>query len=362
MMPRPINRESGSSPCAPCSFRRLHLPLFLAVLFTLSFSLFPPELEAQEDQSYAEMRTEVVRLFQEEAFAEAATILERALDEYPGHLLANTTNLAIMRVSMGDPEGAVEALIYGLDRDHFYSRYAFLGEFWASVRDTSSWEEFQARNEMARARAQTEVRPRLEVSLPEGYDPALRYPLFIALHGGGENVDVFIPEWTSPLLRKEFIVAFPQSTQLVAMNGYNWTEDVGRSLREIREAYQQVVDAYSVNQEQVLVGGFSSGGVASLEVVLQDALPVKGFVALCPGMPEAFTPESVREARDRGIRGTILTTEMDGRVEQQRRIDEVLTQEGLPHEFHITPNIGHWYPEDLGERIDRAIAHIRGEM
>jgi len=33
---------------------------------------------------------------------------------------------------------------------------------------------------------------------------------------------------------------------------------------------------------------------------------------------------------------------------------------GLVHEFHINPEIGHWYPEDLAERIDRAIAHIRG--
>jgi hypothetical protein len=49
---------------------------------------------------------------------------------------------------------------------------------------------------------------------------------------------------------------------------------------------------------------------------------------------------------------------MDGRLDQQRRMDEILTQEGLPHEFYVTPNIGHWYPEDLSERIDRAINHI----
>lgn len=206
--------------------------------------------------------------------------------------------------------------------------------------------------------ALVDVRPRLEVSLPEGYDPARRYPLFIALHGGGENIDMFMPEWRSPLLQREFIVAFPQSTQLVAMNGYNWTEDIPFTLQEVRDAYDQVLRDYSVDREQVLVGGFSSGGVASLEVVLRDALPVRGFVVLCPAMPDGFTPERVREARDRGIRGTLLTTEMDGRLDQQRRMDAILTQEGLPHEFSVTPNIGHWYPKDLSERIDRAINQI----
>jgi predicted esterase len=346
-----------------CAFRHpdSFLQAFLLTAISLFLALALPQRGRAQERSYEEMRAEVVQLFQAESFEAAAAILEEALDEYPSHLLANTTNLAIMRVSMGDPEGAVEVLFYGLDHDHFYSKYAFLGEFWAPVREASAWGEFRARNEMARARAQTEVRPRLEVSLPAGFDPDRRYPLFIALHGGGENLDVFIPEWTSPLLRREFIMAFPQSTQLVAMNGYNWTEDVGKSLREIQKAYQEVVEAYPVDEEQVLVGGFSSGGVASMEIVLRNALTVRGFVALCPGMPEAFTPESVRAARDRGIRGTILTTEMDGRVEQQRRMDEVMTEEGLPHEFHITPNIGHWYPDDLGERIDRAIAHIRQE-
>jgi hypothetical protein len=50
---------------------------------------------------------------------------------------------------------------------------------------------------------------------------------------------------------------------------------------------------------------------------------------------------------------------MDGRIDQQRRMAEIMEQVDLPHEFHVTPNVGHWYPDDLGGRIDRAIAHIR---
>ena len=37
-----------------------------------------------------------------------------------------------------------------------------------------------------------------------------------------------------------------------------------------------------------------------------------------------------------------------------------MAEEGLPYEFSVTPNIGHWYPDDFAERLDRAIAHIRG--
>ncbi len=42
-----------------------------------------------------------------------------------------------------------------------------------------------------------------------------------------------------------------------------------------------------------------------------------------------------------------------------REIRQAYEEMGRPHEFYITPDVGHWYPDDLGERIDRAVAHIR---
>ena len=65
-------------------------------------------------------------------------------------------------------------------------------------------------------------------------------------------------------------------------------------------------------------------------------------------------------ARNRGVRGTILTTEMDPRVGDQRDMVSVMEREGLPHEFIVAPNTGHWYPADLAERIDQALRHITG--
>lgn len=315
-------------------------------------------IQAQE-RSYGEMRAEVVQLYGEERFADAAALLRDALELYPDHMTANCVNLALMYVRLGETGESMKALAYGLDHDIWFGKYTFLDPTWDPLKEDSGWAVFQARNEEAKARAQLLVEPRLEVRLPEGYDPERAYPLFLALHGGGENVDVFMPNWTSPVLAGEFIVAYPQSTQLVAMNGYNWTEDMDLSLREIREAFDEVVRQYSVDTDRVLVGGFSSGGVSALEVVLRNPLPVRGFVVLCPAIPDKFSPEAVRAARDRGIRGTLLTTEQDGRVDQQTRMVEIMKAEGLPHEFFIAPNTGHWFPDDFAARLDRAIAHIR---
>ena len=335
-------------------------PVVTFVLFFLVWLLpfLATSAEAQE-RSYREMRAEVVQLYTQERFAEAAEILEGALDLYPDNVMANSFNLALMRLRLGEYDRGIEALEYGLDHGIWYGDYQLLGEDWDPLKERPGWNAFEGRNAEAKAVEQAQVEGRLEVVVPDGYLPSRRYPVFIALHGGGENIDAFMPEWTSPVLREEFIVVFPQSTQLVAMNGYNWTNDIDLSLREIRDAYDEVVRTLPVDTDEVMVGGFSSGGVASLEVALKDVLPVRGFVALCPAMPENFTAEAVMAAKERGVRGTLLTTEMDGRVEEQRRMAEIMEEVGLPHEFYITPNVGHWYPDDLGERIDRAVAHIR---
>ncbi len=331
--------------------------LLLAVSSFLSGSR-PHPLEAQV-RTYQEMRAEVVELYGQERFSEAAEILESALELYPDHLMANCINLALMNVRMGILDGAIEALNHGLDHGIWYGKYTFLDPTWDPMKEHPGWAAIEERVENAKTLAAASVEPRLEVVLPDAYDPSRPYPLFLALHGGGENVDLFMPHWKSPLLGREFIVAFPQSTQLIAMDGYNWTEDVSLSLREIRKAYDQVVRDYQVDRDQVIVGGFSSGGVASLEVVLKDVLPVQGFVVLCPAKPEDLSPDEIAAASRRGVRGTLLTTEMDGRLDQQREMADIMKKQGLPLVLHVSPDIGHWYPEDLAERIDEAISHIR---
>jgi predicted esterase len=309
--------------------------------------------------TFPQMRAHIGKLYEQKRYAEAAVILEKALTFFPDHLLANTYNLAFMFVQLEEYERALKALEYGLDNGIWFNKYAFLNDMWNPLKETDGYEAFAERNEAKRQEAQKGVKPKLEVLVPEGYDKSKKYPLFIALHGGSENIDVFKPQWTSNMLKDEFILVYPQSGQIVSMDGYSWTEDTEQAKKEIRQAYDKVIRDYSVDTFQVIIGGFSSGGVASLEVVLGNTIPVIGFVVLCPARPNDFTAEKIAEAQKRGIRGTLLTTEMDPRLPDQKKMAEIMKTMELPHEFIITPNTGHWYPEGLDKKIDAAISHIR---
>jgi acetyl esterase/lipase len=179
----------------------------------------------------------------------------------------------------------------------------------------------------------------------------------VALHGGGETVAALKPNWVSPRLQAEFIIAWVQSSQVASMTGFHW-EDEDRTRRDLQAAYTEVVATYPVDPDRVIVGGFSSGGFASLVTAFHRTLPVRGFVALCPEVPASLTDDDIAAAVKRGLRGSLLTTELDHRVAAQRALAERWKKAGLDAELAVTPNIGHWFPKDFAEQLDRAIGRI----
>jgi predicted esterase len=313
---------------------------------------------AQTFSSYQDMRKQVGELFQQKDYEKAAGILELHLESFPEHVKANSYNLALMYVMLKDFPNSLKALGYGLDHGIWFGKYDFFAEIWNPLKQAKGYDIFMKNNDGLWQEAQKSVKPKLEIKVPEDFSVEKSYPLFIALHGGNENLETFVPRWTSYLLQKDFIVAYPQSSQLVSMNGFSWSEDEDLTLKEIRMAYEAMTEKYSIDAERIVIGGFSSGGQASLSAVLHDTVPVAGFVVLCPPRPEDFDLPGVEAMQKRGIRGTILTTEMDPRLKDQEAMSDLMKSAGLQLEFIVTPNTGHWYPDDLAEKIDSGLMHV----
>ncbi len=314
--------------------------------------------DAPPSETYDAMRARVLELYQQQDYAGAREVLRGALERYPDHLRANAYNLALVCAPLGRLEEGIAALERAVDAGHWFGVHGFAHELWDPYRKLEAFQRVLSRSEARMAAAQASARPERFVVTPAGYDPQRRYPLFIALHGGMSNVARFRPYWTSPRMERDFIVAYLQSSQLVAPEAYSWTEEMSLTLAELRAAFDTLRTEYAVEPGRTIVGGFSSGGVAALEVALADVIPVAGFISLCPARPEDLTADRVASAKARGVRGVLITTEMDDRLEGQRQMAAVFEAAGLPHRFEVTPDIGHWFPDDLAARIDRAIAFI----
>jgi predicted esterase len=273
--------------------------------------------------------------------------------------LANAYNLVTCYAFQGQPEKAIQALQYGLDHGIWYGTWDFEADLWEPVKTLGAFQTIQARSQACLADAQAQAKPELTVATPQGFDPSQVYPLFIALHGGGETVQDFQPHWTSPRLQSEFILALPQSGRVVSMTGFSWLGEE-QDRRELAAHWENLQADYRIDSNRVLVGGFSAGGHQAISLLLDEVqtVPARGFIALCPPLPQNGTPEAAARMANRGQRGALFTTEMDGRVAAQRELAAILQAAGFPLRFEVTPDLGHWYPPDLPEKIDRAIDFI----
>jgi predicted esterase len=310
-------------------------------------------------KTYQEMRKHLGELYLQEKYSDAADLLLWARDAFPDYLFNNTYNLTLMYASTEQYEKGIEALQYALDRGIWFAPYFFENELWSPLKEQEGFDRIREQTEAYKKAAQGKAKPELLILTPGQFDPEKKYPLFVALHGGSENIEVFKDRWMSKIMSEEFITAYPQSSQVISMNGYWWHEDVELTKKEIAEAYHKVVSEYPVDTDNVIIGGFSSGGLAALEVVLSNTIPVAGFIALCPDRPESFNNVKVSEAKKRGVRGVLITAEQDERHAMHEEMVEIFEKEGLPCQCIVMPDIGHTYPEDLDKKIDQAIDHIR---
>ena len=124
-------------------------PRLLALLALVACA--NPDPQEGPTRTYLEMREEVVDLYGQERFSEAAEILEAALDDYPDNLMANCVNLALMNVRMESLDGALDALAYGLDHGIWYGKYTFLDPIWEPMKEHVGWEAIEERIEEAKA-------------------------------------------------------------------------------------------------------------------------------------------------------------------------------------------------------------------
>jgi predicted esterase len=331
--------------------------VILAIILIPLTLASPQAQEKREFGTYKEMREYLGELFRQEKYAEAASLLESVLDRFPDNVVANTYNLALARLSLGDTEKTVQALEEGHRRGIFYGIWSFAAKQWEPLKGLPRFEAVIKENQARVAEAQKKASMKIEVATPADYDPGKKCPLFIALHGGGESIADFKPSWTSSRLRGEFITAYIQSSQVASMTGFHW-QDLAITRKELETAYRQTLGQYPVDTNRVIIGGFSSGGFGSLAVALKKYLPVRGFVVLCPEVPTTISEEDILASQTRGLRGSLLTTEADNRVEQQRALINRLEKSGLAVDFHLTPAIGHWYPKDFEALLDNAIGFI----
>ena len=317
-------------------------------------------LPEEQFSDYMSLRKRVVELFTEKKYTPAASLLKQSLTQFPERAHANLFNLAHCAMMLQDYEKSIYWLEEAHRRSIFFGIWDFEDELWQPLSGFPRFNDFKKENSKKIQEAQSQASMKLELVKPTTYNPEQAFPLFIALHGGGENIEGFKPHWTSQKLQQEYIVAYVQSSQVATMQGFHWQDDEV-SQKDLSKAYDQIRELANVDPNRVIIGGFSSGGYGSLRAVMSNVVPASGFVVLCPVPPEVPDQPTLLSLKKRGVKGSLLTGRIDPRLEQQKSFVKALNDQQVPVKLVVIPSMGHWYPENLGSLIDNALDDISNQ-
>lgn len=203
-----------------------------------------------------------------------------------------------------------------------------------------------------------------QIHLPKDYDPTKKYPLFIALHGDGLCSIEEFSEYFKPdaFIEKGYIFAYLQSSQTECHQGYGWCYDIEVARKDIRKCYNDIINDYPVDVDKVIIGGFSGGAIASVDIVMSDTIPVEGFICLSPEeTTDAFTNENVRLAVKRGVKGVFMEGEKVLPIEDEDKMMKAFDDEGLEYKYYIHKGIGHAVPNDINDKLIEVLNFIESK-
>lgn len=227
------------------------------------------------------------------------------------------------------------------------------------LKEDSRYIELKNKNDLLLRKASEEAEFKYEVHLPDNYIQGKRYPLFIALHGDPGNIGEFSEYWKpDEFIKKDFIFVYVQSSQLYHHNGFSWTINPLISRNDIKECYNLILRKYSIDEKCVIIGGFSGGAITALDITFANVIPIKGFIGIGPDFPKSFTKENVKLAVERGVRGIFMEGEIIIPLEEQEEMIKVFEEVDLSYEFYVNKGIGHAIPQDLPDKLNKALSFI----
>ena len=183
--------------------------------------------------------------------------------------------------------------------------------------------------------------------VPEYYDPAQRYPLVVAMHGGSGNGGAFLWSWVREARTRGIVVIAPTA------KGATW------SLMEpevdgpnIDRMVDQVAADWNIDVNRLLLTGMSDGGTFTYVLGLRGGCR---FTHLAP-IAAAFHPMMLGFAdaeRVRGLPVRIVHGAQDWMFppEMAQGAERALQQAGADVSYREIADLSHTYPRDENAAI-----------
>jgi len=320
-----------------------------------------PEVEGfgakMKQLSFGELTDQMMNLYRESKYADALQVVEQNADRFPEHS-ARTTFWKMCLLSLcGRSNDVMSVFQKGLDAGLWWAESQFRDTDLDAVRDLPQFKRLAAISQEKYQEVRTHIERDQTVLLPEASASDL-YPLLIALHGGAGNKDSNLEYWKiAP--QKGWLVLSPQSTQPLYSGSFSWIEPE-QALADLNFYVEQILKDYPIDQQRVVIAGFSQGSGMAIYAALSGKLKVRGFIGIGTywADPESLDPLAQLARQTKPISGYFIVGEKDQTLNKTREIQRVLDENNIQFEEEVHPDLAHEFPADFESSFDKAIDFI----
>ncbi len=322
--------------------------------------LFVKVIQAQKiDQNipFEELREEVRTLWFNEEYDDAIALLQSHRERFKSGLPGFTIHfyLGLLHFDNENSEKGFEELNTGMDKGYFYS---FFPGTQKQIQQYADAGTMLSRNESLRQKALDTTSVKVELKLPDDYDPSKKYPLIIFLHGNNSSLSSAKSEWEGVRLNEPYIVAFVQSSSPVSSYAYNWPVSK-RSRKDIQTSFTQLKKKYKIDETKIIIAGFSAGGRMSIDTIMRNTIPAVGFIGFSPAKLSDLDTHLIEQAKSKGRKGAIISGENDYLLTEQLNLISFLKTLEYPLRVVIHSDLGHEYPKDFEYQLNRSLEFIK---
>lgn len=307
--------------------------------------------------SFAEFRSAVFQQYFAGRYAEALDLIDQHAGEFPDQLGMTLNWKACFQALTGQTDQALNTLQQAVDQGIWYEPEQLRSDSdLASLQDNPYFDRIVAYCAEQYNQAKLASKPGLRVIPPVAGTPA-PYPMVLAIHGRGSNAAEAAEYWQE-LAEKGWLVALPQSSQPVQINGFGW-DDMDLAESELAAHLERLRADHTVDPDRIVLGGFSQGGGMSVYLTVTAKLRTRGFIAVAPYLRSAdFLMDADLPGLPQPARGWLITGGLDQGGGLFQRIETLLQNHNIPYQRRNYPELGHEFPPDFASVCEEAIQFI----
>jgi predicted esterase len=307
---------------------------------------------------FSELAGKFFELYGREAYAEAMALVEKSLPAFPDRRTEMITWKICLLSRTGQDDQAIEFFRNEIET----SNYWWIPEALHQDPDLATLQgnpEFERLVSICEARQKSALeigRPERIVFRPKNgsREP---FPLLISFHGWGQNAKIDAPNWQG-LADQGWLVAVTTSSYQVADGLHTW-DNLDRTVNEAKAHYEALCRDFPVDSARVVLGGFSQGGGRAVWLALTRAIPACGVIGVGPYLGEIDTlAPTLPQKPIPDVRIYVISGEKEKDEGMFAKIGALCAEKSIPFQHEIVPNLGHEYPPNFEQFLEKALKFI----